>query len=230
MRGLLFLCAVQLTTPVSAQEIERATSKKGPVELTLEVASSTIGTGNAPWIAIELRNVGKGTITVVDELFSDRPADIAPAHERRKGPGIFFELKGPDGEEFNFGYRKFPDECLEWNRRSDDPPVAASVGGDSRDDDSHFARNLGPGESVRTREFVFEPVDPRRCAPVRRQIRFPGFQELGAFRFEKPGKYKLRAVYDEEYEAIKDVLKSLNIRRPEDVRVATNWAKIHVIR
>ncbi len=239
---LASVCVVGALLPVHADPIQRVTAKKGPIELTLEIASSTIGTGSAPWIAVQVRNVGKETITIVDELFSDRPSDVEKAHGRGRGPGVYFELKGPDGQEVNFGYPTYPHECLPFNR---DPELGESaepysVPPSEEDADSHFARNLAPGEIIRTRDFVYEPMDPRRCGRIRRSLLGPvshdgttisGFQELGAFRFRLPGKYKLRAIYDMELSSIKKDLKELNIERdPEEIKTKTGWITIRVVR
>ena len=213
-----------------AQASERTTARKGPIELTLEVASTTIHRGQAIWVAVEIKNVGKKPISLIDELFSDRARDIALAHGKAShGIGIHFELKGPDGLELNLGYPELPHECLPFNRRYDDPPTKKFIVTDAEGDAAdHYFKQLKPQESVRTRDWLFEPMDSRSCetAPRENPNAGTGLQELGVYTLEKLGKYKLRVIYANE---LSPVLRAMgNKVEPEDVNVTTGWITIHL--
>lgn len=235
---LAFLALVLACRPLGSAEagdFQQAAGTKGPVELTLELASSEIRVGEAPRIAVQIKNVGTADIQTADELFSSRSSDIAFAHERARRPGVYFELKGPGDSAYRYGYPKHPHECLPWNRQKSGPPgkIKFSEGPDGGRDPSEYAKTLRPGEHIRTKDWVFEPIDAEICERIPRALPAPvvhegaarpGFQELGAFRFERPGKYKLRAVYDRTQA---ESLKELEPRSWE-VKTATKWLTFHV--
>jgi len=88
-------------------------------------------------------------------------------------------------------------------------------------------RRLNPGESAVSRPWPH----PLACVPDYGDLKVrprDGYMRFGGFRFEKPGRYRLRAVYDMTPDAW-DIEWGLK-RHPEDVRLETPWVILKVTR
>lgn len=220
LRAVLFLGALLL--PPIAVGAPRAAAEsvgiQGPVKLVLRLHETKIKVGEKPWFQIRLTNVGNEDLLVTDPVFAD-PWELY----KQSGTRYFtyLEVVGPDGRRVEptapmVDRHPSEDPGVSGLLERDDPEVKAKVEEwkraglteseidkrvlelNIRRQDENAIRNLPrrptlrPGESIETKSWFHHRTSDGAPAPAR----VGNFSRLEFFRFDKPGQYKIRAVYD----------------------------------
>lgn len=241
-----------LPEKVAAQAEVKASS--GPVELTLRLYKTEIKLGESLWEQIRIRNVGDSDMIVSDPVFFD-PWQLRKGI--RAGYGIYIEVLGPDGKPLprdphpNWGSSDVSDKpsgLLEvhgeeeramldgWkkrglsleqiNRKLVDFNLKKARDADASRELPRI--KLQPGESAETKSwFVYSEWDQFKKRPKPTPV--GDFAELEFFDLDKPGEYKVRAVYD--WAPTKWLIEARGKIpvEPDEVLVRTPWVRITVL-
>lgn len=240
--------------PVSAEAEVKASS--GPVELSLLLHKSKIRLGDSLWQQLRIRNIGKQEILITDQVFHD-PWELDKNIRIRLG--IYIEVTGPDGKPLkppvrrdgvDDGIEPMPSGLLE----VEGPDEQAMVDGwkkqglsslevslklieyntkkerDKHPYPSRPAIRLKPGESAETKSwFHYSKYDEKIAKrPPPRPV--GEFAELEFFDLEKPGEYKVRAVYNYGMSELKKKeYRELGWSYDERVLIRTPWVQVTVV-
>lgn len=179
------------------------------------------------WIQIEVKNAGSEPLIVKDALFDEREDfGLAFKNNMSRSRGTYVEVLGPDGKRLKWTYSPaMIDDCesatprpgtlsVDEKRRLEAIMDAGKIEGLSKEQlqkrlDSFAAekgardraaaserrrKRLDPGQAVTTPGWIYGGTCGNRKplpAPV------PGYAELWGFKLTKPGRYRMRALYDE---------------------------------
>ena len=207
--GAIELSASKSTASASMAEVLKpeveVSSESWPIRLTMRLLETRLHLGENPWYQLTLTHIG-------DVQFWVTPFVLDPTQVRHNGKGkkfVYFELIGPDGESVDFAF-------LGRETVFDDPP------------DTEIPGIFQPGETRATLPWAYNPYDwghkPESPGPAPRGQ----YSELPFYDLSKPGKYKIRAVYDRVFPDDRKTPKQL--RREGDVRVVTPWIRFSVTR
>ena len=238
---------------VAAQAEVKASS--GPVELTLLLHKTEIKLGESLWHQLRIRNVGKKELLVTDPTFFD-PWQLRRGI--RGHFGIFIEVLGPDGKPMksephpNWGPGLPPSDKPSGLLEVHGPQEQAMVDGwkkrgysSQQISEKLVGFNMGkriaaeteketpkavlqPGESIETKSWSFySEWEQFKKRPAPQPV--GDFAELEFYDLDKPGKYKVRAVYD-----LAPSRKLMKMRgripvAPEEVLVRTPWIQVRVL-
>ena len=239
---------------VAAQAEVKASS--GPVELTLRLYKTEIKLGESLWEQIRLRNVGDKELLVSDPVFFD-PWQMREGIRSRVG--IFIEVLGPDGkllpgdphpnwpggdvdvsdkpsgmleihgpEERAMldGWKKSGLSLEQINRKLLDFNLEKAR--DAQPQRELPKLKLLPGELAETKSwFAYSEWDQFKKRPKPTPV--GDFAELEFYDLDKPGEYKVRAVYD--WAPSKWLMKARGKIpvEPDEVRVRTPWIRVMVL-
>lgn len=237
---------------VAAQAEVKASS--GPVELAFLLHKTQIKAGDYLWQQIRIRNVGDNEIIVADRVFHE-PRELRL--QSRAGFGIYIEALGPDGKplkvEFQDSAKRGADISygVSGLLEVDGPEERAMLDGwkklglSSREIDEKLLEfntkkqravesrqqrpviNLLPGQSAKTKSAFFYSIqDLIHKRPVPSAI--GEFAQLDFFILEKPGEYKIRAVYDRAPTPELNKMRGKLPVSPWEVLVRTPWVKVTV--
>lgn len=239
---------------IAAQSEVKASS--GPVELSLLLYKTEIRLGESLWNKIRIRNVGSRELVVSDPIFYD-PWQMRRGV--RTGVGIFIEVLGPDGKLLpgdphpNWGggdvdVSDKPSGLLEvhgaeeramldgWKKsglslEQINQKLADFNLKKARDSESQQELpklKLLPGESAETKSwFMYREWERFKKRP--RPIPIGDFAELDFFDLDKPGEYKVRAVYDRAPSKWLMEARGKIPVEPDEVLVRTPWVRITVL-
>lgn len=226
-----------------------AEGRTGPVGLELVLLKSKLKVGERLFVKTTLRNYATGQMVVTDWIYrgadnlgdewdkqlnsqSGSTIEIQDSRGRRVKPGFFdvgiryhdnpfeqtsrvldaAELKLiKDWEATGLTPKQAADRLTEKLRRDEE----------RRYDAKHPAVRLKQGESATTLSWCAEH-EPER-SPLAVTCPGDGFVELPFFPFERPGRYRIRAVYN--HASTKEYAKWAT---PWSVRVETNWVTFEV--
>lgn len=235
---------------VPAQAEVKASS--GPVELSFLLHKTQIKAGDYLWQQIRIRNIGEKMFVVADQVFHD-PWSLRK--HSSSGYGIYIEAIGPDGKRMKVEYsrnKQAPpmDEEVSGLLEVDGPEEQAMLDGWKKQGLGPEAINrklldynmnkrsaaeirrrwpvikLLPGQSAETKSAFFYSIrDEINEKPVPQAI--GDFAQIDFFYFDKPGKYKIRAVYD--YLPRELTRKYKTLISPDDVLVRTPWVPVTVL-
>lgn len=239
---------------VAAQAEVKASS--GPVELSFLLYKTQIKAGDYLWQQIRIRNVGEKLFVVVDPVFHD-PWGLRN-NSSRAGYGIYLEALAPDGKrlkvEFSLGRHVEIEDRVSGLLEVDGPQEQAMLDGwkkqglspeaiDRKLLDFNMNKRLAaetkrrrplikllPGQTAETKSaFFYSMRDEINEKPV--PVPIGDFAQIDFLHFDKPGQYKVRAVYN--YAPTKE---SMKIDRqfhhgpdPSEVLVRTPWIAVEVL-
>jgi hypothetical protein len=234
---------------VPAQAEVKASS--GPIELSFLLHKTQIKAGEYLWQQIRIRNVGDKKILIGDFVFYD-PRELRKQTD--SSYFIYLEAVGPDGKplrvEFQQPAEQGRDIAEEVSGLLEVEGPQEKAMRDSWKKQGLSEREIGsklidfnmkkqrsaprtdqwsgiellPGQSVETKSaFFYSLHDKIKKKPVPRTI--GDYAQLDFFLFEKPGDYKLRAVYN--HAPSPGAKKRITIS-PEDVLVRTPWIQVTV--
>jgi len=244
-----------LSAPGTVEKVQAEAEVKassGPVELTFLLHKTRIKAGDYLWQQIRIRNIGNKVFAVADQVFHD-PWELQK--HSGSGYGIYIEALDPYGKrlkvEYSLGRYKEVEE-VSGLLEVEGPQEQAMLDGWEKQGlskvaidrkllefkmNKRAARNwktnpvirLSPGQSAETKSaFFYSMRDERNGKQVPKPI--GDFAQIDFFHFDKPGQYKLRAVYS--YAPTKE---SMKIDRqfhhgpdPSEVLVRTPWIAIEV--
>ncbi|MEQ1918309.1 MAG: hypothetical protein ABL955_03860, partial [Elusimicrobiota bacterium] len=244
-----------LATPVAVEKVPAQAEVKassGPIELAFLLHKTEIKAGDYLWQQIRIRNVGDREIVVADQVFHD-PWELR--HCSRAGYGIYLEALGPDGAPMKVQYQLPADpgsdqpEAVSGLLEVEGPKEQAMLDSwrkqglslreintkliefnmkKQRAAEIHQRRpiiKLLPGQSAETKSaFFYSMTDKRKGRSVPKPI--GDFTQIDFFRFDEPGQYKVRAVYDHLPGDLTRKYKSLS--SPDDVLIRTPWVPVTV--
>lgn len=202
------------------------TASSGPVQLSLLLHKTKIKLGESLWHQLRIRNVGKQELLVTDQVFRDPWQLKRNAPDRRGigGYGIYIEVLGPDGAHLDKalymeGFDNDMVPAVSGMLEIDGPKERAMVNGWKKEGLSDWEVSfrlvnynmkkrraaqptadppmikLQPGEIAETKSwFYYSWRDRNRKRPSPQPV--GDFAELDFFELDKPGKYKVRAVYN----------------------------------
>ncbi|MDD5303505.1 MAG: hypothetical protein PHS14_10385 [Elusimicrobia bacterium] len=235
---------------VSAQAEVKASS--GPVELSLLLHKTEIKAGDYLWQQIRLRNSGDTPMIVADQVFHD-PWELRK--HSGSGYGIYVEALGPDGKPLKVEYSREKaappkDEEVSGLLEVEGPQEQAMLDdwkkkGLSPEEinqkllDFNMKKRLTtgtkrrspvikllPGQSAETKSsFFYSLTDEINEKPVPKPI--GDFGQINFFHFNKPGQYKIRAVYD--YRPGEFARENKLPTSPDDLLVRTPWISVTVL-
>lgn len=199
---------------------KKVVARKGPVEITLEVANTTVRSHrivnmrhHSLWLRVTLRNIGKKPFQVWDGAFQS-------LLDLEDSVGLHYEIIGEDGSQISrhiLGGSELdrPDVCP---RTPDDP--------DWEKYKTPFM--LAPGKSVSTPESWMSHVVEIACLGRSERSPLPPYGEVLALDFDENKKAKIRLVYDHH---IPDDLRTDKRKqlRPESVTFATDWIPLVIV-
>jgi hypothetical protein len=198
---------------------KKVTARKGPVEITLEVANTVVRTVprvnlkvHSLWIRVTLRNIGKRPFQVWDGAFQS-------LFDLEDTVGLRYEIIGANGQ--TVGRERFggseidrPDVCP---KPPDDP--------DWYKYETPFV--LAPGKSVSTPETWMHDIVEIACLGRSERSPLPPYGEVLGLDFRKNKKAKIRLVYNraipEKYHA--EMRRKI---RPEEVDFTTDWIDLEI--
>lgn len=198
---------------------KKVTARKGPVEITLEVANTVVRTVprinlrvHSLWIRVTLRNIGKKPIQVWDGAFQS-------LLDLEETVGLRYEIIGADGQAV--GREPLGGSELERPGVCPKPPS---------DPDWHKYKTpfvLPPGKSVSTPETWMHHVVEIACLGRSDRSPLPPYGEVLALDFGENKKAKIRLVYNR---AIPQEFHSEMRRKvlPEEVDFSTDWIDLEV--
>jgi hypothetical protein len=228
-------------------------ASSGPVELSFLLHKTQIKVDDYLWQQIRIRNIGEKMFVVADQVFHD-PRDLRDC-SRSAGSGIYIEALGPDGKrlkvEFQSSANQDSDQSDEVSGLLEvkGPEEQAMLAGWKKQGlnpqtidrkllefnmNKRVAKNwkrqpvikLLPGQSVETKSaFFYSTRDEINEKPVPQPI--GDFAQIDFFHFDKPGQYKVRAVYDHLPGELTQ--KHLTLRTPDDVLIHTPWVAVTVL-
>ena len=240
---------------VAAQAEVSASS--GPVELTFLLHKTTITVGESLWHQLRVRNIGKRELLVTDEVFHE-PWQLryhSPDRNGIGGFGIYIEAFGPDGA--RLGKVLYMEDAImpevsglleidgpreqamvdDWKRQGLSEFEIGSKLIEFNTSKRHAAQSkeespvikLQPGEVAETKSWFYHTKQARRKKlPAPRPI--GNFAQLEFFALDKPGKYKIRAVYDYSISAVKLAeYRKLGWSTDEHVLARTPWVAVTVL-
>lgn len=245
----VFVGAAQALPPDVKPEAE-AKGTKAPIELTLRLFQKKIKVDESLWGQIELKNVGKSDIIVIDDIFF-KPGPF-PDPLDVKTP-IYVEVTDAEGKPVHPRHWAPIARKTVWSKLSDTDPAEDKKVGDliadwrkaglskdqidgklleySRDRGSErkmterAKRNsaIKPGSSIKTPRWAHPEHGLDSDGPG--MLPVGQFSELGYW-FDKPGKYRIRAVYDYR---MSERLKKIMTPRKTNILVKTPQIVFEVI-
>jgi len=198
---------------------KKVTARKGPVEITLEVANTVVRTVprinlrvHSLWIRVTLRNIGKKPFQVWDGAFQS-------LLQLEGSAGLKYEIVGEDGSRIvrdrlggseldRPGVCPSPPDDPDWYKYK--PPFV-----------------LPPGKSVSTPETWMHDIVEIACLGRSERSPLPPYGEVLGLDFDENKKAKIRLVYDNH---IPDELRTDKRKplRPEQVTFATDWIPLEI--
>lgn len=203
---------------VAAQAEVKASS--GPVEITLLIHKTQLKSGDYLWQQIRLKNIGTAAFAVVDPIFRN-PRELRRWSDSEYG--TYLEAYGPDGRRLKVSYTTGRSELARdeevsgllevegskekamldgWKKQGLSQEVIDRKLLDfnlskrsSERSRQEPALKLLPGQTVETKSaFYYSVKDEINNKPV--PLPVGEFAQVDFFRFDTPGEYKVRAVYD----------------------------------
>lgn len=257
LRITLLLLLAPLAMAADIKPGAEVTAAKSPIQLTLRLYKTTVKVKESLWYQIELKNVGKKRIHVLDNIFKD-PWQLK--ENSRWRVGIYLEVIDPDGEKVPV---KMEGMAPHWDYAdkpsltpAEDKELAAVYEKAKREglDEQHthlrvLAWNgkwndkkqseersdrkkwlwLKPGESIKTLPWAYQSEEAlRRREPAPKPI--GDFAQLWMYLLLDPGRHKIRAVYDYAPIALTERLdRKYGIKASEEfVRVKTAFVPFGV--
>lgn len=198
---------------------------KGPVQLTLSLDKTVLNAGRSVWYKLELKNVGNRKIRVEGKVFSDPWAMHENCISKRD---IYLEILDEKGARLTprrgggavrFDYQSGSLDPKEQRERDAFEAALAAKGMSEQEQqvamirwDSDWAERkeidelvdsakqlwLKPGASTTTIAWAYR--DPDAYADHSQDEAQAGdYTQLWTYRLARPGKYRIRAVYDHEH-------------------------------
>lgn len=175
-------------------------ASSGPVSISLAVHPAKLMPGAPLWFRLKLSNTGTKPFAVTEELFHS-PFRFYKNLEGRFG--LYLEAEGPDGRSIPVTIPRLKDDSghrLDQISSKDTPDTPAGI-------------MLQPGGSIHSPAWTMDAPGPE----IARDSATAGLTQLPFFRLDKPGRYRIRAVYDWS-----------SLGHYNGVRVATDWVSIEV--
>lgn len=210
--------AVVNASPSSAAT--RAVARKGPLEIWLELKETRVKPGGRLRFRLGLRNIGKTSIYVSDDVF--RHVEALESALRFKD-NIYIEAVDVTGKAlFALPLPAGNDLCVTSAPNSPSKPSNDDAATFGRDPYSGPLVKLAPGATLATSPWELPKF--RDCETIHPASR-DGYADLWQFVFDTRGKYKVRAVYDRVpadwiQKASKDV------PGPAEIRLETRWISV----
>ncbi|PIP82008.1 MAG: hypothetical protein CO113_13270 [Elusimicrobia bacterium CG_4_9_14_3_um_filter_62_55] len=221
------------------------TASSGPVKITLQVAKTTIlESDGSLWVKLTLENIGTTHFAVSSLAFIDGPMDL---WYRRNPLSLQFGEEGEEPYDWLSNDEELPEgECWPGDSgkrfyRDREPALwnALQFGGEQTlrrlvekgVPPRRWGTLLKPGESITTPPYAYQTLFSAWCEKQPSPKPVGDFGEIPIYG-TKPGKYRLRAVYEYgpaswDEELTKVILKSGPLR-PENVSFQTPWITITV--
>lgn len=238
---------------VAAQAEVKASS--GPVELSFLLHKTQIRVGEYLWQQIRIRNIGDKNIVASDMVFYDarelrkqsssnyciyleavdpdgKPLKVefqTPAEQGsdiRYGVSGLLEVEGPEEQAMLDDWKKKGLSLDEINTRLIDFNTKKQRAAVKPEQWSGI--ELLPGQSAETKSaFYYSMQDKIHNRPKPRPI--GDFAQLDFFIFDKPGEYKVRAIYDRAPTPELNKMRGELPIFPEEVLIRTSWIKVTVV-
>lgn len=193
---------------------KKVSSRKGPVELTLEVANTKVRRENGEyslWLKVSLRNVGKAPIQVDSEVFRD-------AVYLENDPFLSWEIRDERGREV---VRSPLQEAITV------PPECGVLRPDPRSASFRPPFELNPGQIASTPERWQYDAREIACLGRSRESPIPPYGEIRGLGFFTRG---ARARLHFHNRTPPDVLRRFKRRaRPEEVDFYTDWIELEIV-
>lgn len=252
------LLLAQLAAAAGSQSVPaqaQASGTTAPIKLTFSVYKSSIAVGERLWFRVRITNVGKKAVLVHDDIFTD-PWKLRDQILGRFG--VFLEVLDPRGRPLEFfspmvdrhpppqpsgevpvsGLLEIhgPEEGAlvdKWKSeglKSDEIDRRLMKHNMAKFDAEKLAarprpRPLQPGEFLETKSWFHHRRMDRSPPPEP----IGDFARLEFFKFDKPGTYRIRAVFDHRLsESNRSWLKKRNIPPGLDMMTRTSWIAISV--
>ncbi len=246
------LSAPNAVEKISAQAGVKASS--GPVELTFLLHKTQIKAGDYLWQQIRIRNVGDINILASDPVFNE-PRELRK--QSRSNYGIYLEALGPDGKPLKVEFQDPAEQgrdigygvsgFLEVEGREEQAMLDGwkklglserEIGYKLIDFNRKKQRaaektkqwpgiELFPRQSAETKSAFYYSMQDK----IRNRLRpspIGEFSQLDFYIFEKPGEYKIRAIYDRAPTPELNRMRGKLPIYPEEVLIRTPWIKVTV--
>lgn len=228
-----------------------ATGRTGPVGLELTLLKTKLKVGERLFVKTTLRNFSKEEMFIVDWIYrgadnlgeewdkklnseSRSTIEIRDSRGRRVKPRLFYVGGGHHDNFLEQTVKPFEGEDLElynvWIASGLTPHQASDRlnkkwlwDAERRYSAKHPVVKLKQGESATSLSWCADR-EPER-SPLAVTCPGNGYVELPFFPFKRPGRYRIRAVYD--YSPTKDFLKWAD---DWNVRVETDWITFEVVK
>jgi hypothetical protein len=167
----------------------------------LEVLDQDLHLGDAIWVRLTITNVGKEPVGIVEPLFNPRK-DITTTLSDSIGlrRRVYLELTDASGTQIKFWPPFSDDVCTNpgresapWTHHVSTRGFAVPGSEKSTGESDSFGKWLKPGESIKTRAYMYRGSCPE---PLPKDILSRGFAQIKGFQIPEAGRYRLRAVYD----------------------------------
>lgn len=230
------LAALLLAAPAhaAAPKPEAVVSaSSGPVKLTFSVQRTKVKAGGYVWYRIELKNTAKDSPILVDEIFH-RPDWF---NRKTADVGTYIELRAPDGRRQVERKGRLTaegavplttaQEALVGKRLAelraaglDEFEVQRRIGDYARSlsEGEEKVQWLPPGQSTRTAAWRY-PAELEEGERLGQAV--PGYTQLWHLPLRRPGRYKVRVVYDHEPPGRR--------KNPGQVRFTTPWITVEAL-
>lgn len=220
------ILALLLAAFASAAPVE-VSATSGPVKLTLAVYKTRLKVGENVRARLTVTNVGKKAFALDDFLFNPKQDPHAGLHRNTASKsGTFLEALDQDGKPMP---QVFHMDTVGWEEC--EPGKAPVRSAFTWDEKASNVVKLEPGESASNSPWAWAPD----CLPEGKAAPKPiaPYMEVDAYPLDRPGRYRLRAVYDqavtgEDVQALKAGGFKPPRLGPEDVVVRTPYIDIHV--
>jgi hypothetical protein len=226
MRTLAFTSVVAITTHrVAAAQVvtgPQATvlARKGAVQLKLEVLRTKIRVGESIWVRPTVKNIGNQRLVVTDRIFSEAASfesELAMSVSWKSG--IHIPVVDDHGNAIPLRITFSDGYCDRINSSPWDFVASTEAVASLDINPKVFSKVLAPGESIVTPAGSAKSACPRD--PNREEVLL-GFTEL-PLDFNRPGTYRIKAVYDHSPETTKSPF-----RFPGSVIVETAEILLHI--
>lgn len=199
---------------------KKVIARKGPVEITLEVANTTVRPHrrvnlnvHSLWLRVTLRNISKKPFQVWDGAFQS-------LLDLEDSVGLHYEIIGEDGSKIS--------RHVLGGSELDRPEVCPKPPSNPDWNKFKVPFVLAPGESVSTPESWMYHVVEVACLGRPKRSLLPPYGEVLALDFDENKKAKIRLVYD--WFIPKRLRRNpTDPSQPENVTFATDWISLEIV-
>lgn len=194
-------------------------ASSGPVELSLLLHRTQIKLGSTLWHQIRVRNIGRTQLLVTDGIFHD-PWQMAKNISGEYG--IFIEVLGPDGKPLQMAFHPDSGNDIDFG--------VSDLGQKKATRTTIRVNSLQSGESVETKSWFHYGDWAKLVAKRPRPTPIAEYAELEFFDLNKPGHYKVRAIYNKQL-GEKDLksYRELGLTLNGHVLIRTPWISVEVV-